>query len=690
MTPHGLADSSFIDLFNAEIVLPPNATARMRTYAALLTRESEKRCRVLWRPGNGSSRILLLVDDAKGDEGFSIAASGSEVRITGHSERGLLFGIGQLLRNIEFSLGRARLPVNRASVTSVPRYPLRGHQLGYRPKTNSYDGWNVADWHQYICDLAVFGTNTIEILPPHTDDDDVSPHFPLPPEQMMVEVSRLADLYGLDVWMWYPAMDGYDSVDQWAAVFQKLPRLDAVFTPGGDPGDMPPGALLALLEKQKQNLHRYHPRSQMWVSPQSFGEKDLDEFFRLANDAPWLDGVVHGPQCRVSLPELRRKLRASLPIRLYPDITHSLQCQFPVPDWDRAFAATEGRECINPRPEGHAAIARQYLPHSIGFISYSEGCNDDMNKFIWSSAAWNPEFSVQTCLLEYARYFIGVERAQAFAGGIARLERNWIGSARTNAAPGQTLAHFRELERNADPFMLRNWRFQQALYRAYFDDYSHRRLLGYVEIESRSRVTELGEALFQSIHMQLNVERYQAESVERGANLDTLDASLTGPRHKFDIGQGSYYDDLGDPHNRPHLVMETLTEPDPEFRKSVLIGFLYPDSLGDRYPVVWKRWGETLFDTALKLHYANLDHNAKYKLRVVYSGDARRPRVRLSANGAEIHGLMPKPWPPQPLEFEVPRELTEAGAITFAWTRETGLGGSGRGCQISEVWLIRQ
>jgi hypothetical protein len=476
------------------------------------------------------------------------------------------------------------------------------------------------------------------------------------------------------------------SLKEWAAVFEKLPRLDAVFTPGGDPGDAPPASLLSLLEKQKRSLHRYHAKAQMWVSPQSFGEKELGEFFMLANAASWLDGVVHGPQCRVSLPDLRQKLRKSLPIRLYPDITHSLACQFPVRDWDRAYAATEGRECINPRPEAHAAIARQYLPHAVGFISYSEGCNDDVNKFIWSSAAWNPGFSVETCLLEYARYFIG-ERAQEFADGLIALEENWIGPASDNASVERTLAHIQNLEKTASPVTLRNWRFQQALYRAYFDAYSRRRELGSVDNSLRTRILELGETLFQSIHMQLDVEHYKAESVERGANLDTLNAHLSGPS---EAGQGGLHDDLGDPQNRPHLMVEPNPEPDPEFRKSVLIGFLYPDSLGDQYPVAWKRWGETLFDTPLKLRYTALDPAATYKLRVVYSGDAHHIRVRLTGNNIEIHPLMVKPWPPKPLEFDIPREVTSDGTATFAWTRELGLGGSGRGCQISEVWLLRR
>ena len=94
---------------------------------------------------------------------------------------------------------------------------------------------------------------------------------------------------------------------EWGEVFQKLPRIDAVFVPGGDPGHTRPKVLMALLEKQAANLHRFHPNAQMWVSPQSFSREWLDEFLALLQAEPaWLGGVVFGPQVRVSLPELRK------------------------------------------------------------------------------------------------------------------------------------------------------------------------------------------------------------------------------------------------------------------------------------------------------------------------------------------------------------------------------------------------
>src|SRR5262249_9001310 len=129
-------------------------------------------------------------------EGFQIRTADGDrgapvVLIIGNDARGVLFGVGRFLRELRMRPGRVALP-EALNLASAPRYPLRGHQLGYRPKTNSYDGWDLAQWERYIRDLAVFGTNAIELIPPRSDDDASSPHFPLPPIAMMLSISTLA------------------------------------------------------------------------------------------------------------------------------------------------------------------------------------------------------------------------------------------------------------------------------------------------------------------------------------------------------------------------------------------------------------------------------------------------------------------------------------------------------------------
>ena len=31
------------------------------------------------------------------------------------------------------------------------------------------------------------------------------------------------------------------------------------------------------------------------------------------------------------------------------------------------------------------------MPSTMGFLTYSEGVNDDMNKFVWSGLGWDPD-----------------------------------------------------------------------------------------------------------------------------------------------------------------------------------------------------------------------------------------------------------------------------------------------------------
>src|SRR5205823_4831097 len=222
-------------------------------------------------------------------EGYRIQTSnGSKVpsvSVFGADPRGVLFGVGRLLRNVRLERDRITIPAN-LNIASKPYHKLRGHQLGYRPKTNSYDAWTLPMWEQYVRDLIVFGANSIELIPPRSDDDADSPHFPLPPMEMMIGMSKLLDSYGMDVWIWYPAMDKdysdpktvENALAEWGEVFKKLPRVDAVFVPGGDPGHTQPKYLMALLEKQTANLRKYHPKAQMWMSPQGFTAEWMDEF----------------------------------------------------------------------------------------------------------------------------------------------------------------------------------------------------------------------------------------------------------------------------------------------------------------------------------------------------------------------------------------------------------------------------
>ena len=107
------------------------------------------------------------------------------------------------------------------------------------------------------------------------------------------------------------------------------------------------------------------------------------------------------------------------------------------------------------------------------------------------------------------------------------------------------------------------------------------------------------------------------------------------------------------------------------------------------WPMSWRRFAESLYDAPLRMHYTELDPEATYRIRIVYTGDRFDTRIRLMAEGVEIHPWLKKPEPIQAVEFDVPRAATADGVLDLTWSQEPGRGGNGRGCQVAEAWLIR-
>jgi len=657
-----------MDFSNAKIV---NYTANSRQDKAaiqLLTEEIAKRSGTEFivedrMPPDHSSPLIIVgtseslqrnhpqgnpiaANDVGKPDGFQIQylAESRALYIIGNDSRGLLFGVGYFLRKAELRKGVIQLPANMEASTA-PVVEMRGHQLGYRPKVNSYDGFTVEMFEQYIRDLIVFGTNAIELMPPKTDDASDSPMFPLPQFTMMVKVGELLAKYGLDTWIWYPQIAGdygeeanvRAALAESEEIFSKVPKINAVFVPGGDPGDQKPSALFSYLARMATILHKYHPDAEIWVSPQGFSGEQMTEFLELVKQEPaWLSGIAHGPWINVDINGFRERIPPRYPIRRYPDITHTLDAQYFMPDWDYAFAATHHREPINPRPVDQAAVFHSAeLANYEGFITYSEGVNDDVNKIIWSSLGWNPNADILDVLRDYSRYFIGADYADDFAHGLLNLEENWRGPLLTNTTVHSHHLMFQQMESSASPEMLLNWRFQQALYRSYYDAYTRSRLIYETQLEEsamqalrrarergalasmnlarsildrskeqhispdwRLRIFELASALFQSTRAQLSVRKYFAIDTIRGANLDLVDYPLNDRlwlEAQFDRiskidseegrlqeiagivnwqnpGPGGFYDDLGNIANQPHLVRNLDYEKDPNGYFTPFIG----------------------------------------------------------------------------------------------------------------------
>jgi len=386
--------STSIDLSTATVVAPAGDIA-----ANVLIEEVEKRTGIRLPmsaelPPRNTAIVFATGMSGLAPEGYHLHVDESGpapiVRVTGVDRRGALYGAGQLLRRIDWGPGRIQIAAN-LDIATAPRYPIRGHQLGYRPQANSYDAWTVAQFDQYIRELAFFGVNSIEGIPFH--DERPSPVMKVPRREMNRAIGEICHRYGLDYWAWVPA--DFDlkktdlrarMLDQCDEFFNDTPELTGIFVPGGDPGDNPPELVLPFLEDMAKRLHGPHPRAKIWLSLQQFKPKQVDYVFEYINfHAPeWLGGLVAGPSSP-PIPDLRRRLPKTYKLRDYMDLTHNKICQYQVPSWDQAYALTLGREAINPRPAEFALIHNQFAPYTDGFVSYSDGIHDDVNKTIWSA-----------------------------------------------------------------------------------------------------------------------------------------------------------------------------------------------------------------------------------------------------------------------------------------------------------------
>lgn len=571
------------------------------------------------------------------------------IYIIGADYRGILYGIGKLLRNISWGKNSLRIK-SEMSIISNPVFAVRGHQIGYRPKTNAYDAWDEKQYEQYIRELAFFGANAIELIPPRSDDALLSSHMKLDPFEMMIITAGIIESYGLDVWIWYPNV-GKDYISEEGLkfelaereeIFSKLPKITALSIPGGDPGELDADHFFEWSYKIAEILNKYHPEAKIWISPQNFllTKEWVEYFYKRVNQKPeWLGGVVFGPWERDPAEILREKISKDIPIRNYPDITHSYFAQYAIPDWDIAFAMTLGRECINPRPAAMKHIHHSTAGFTIGGITYSEGINDDVNKFVWAELDWNPEASVYDVVREYASLFISSELADNITQAIMLLEENWDGSVLSNSNIRRTYFIWSDIEKRLKDDVKDNYRFKLCLLRAIYDAYIRRNLIYETEMEQqvldilekcsyndinagvsiavelldkmknnsigvdlRARCLKLADELFDLIGAQFSVIRHEAIRWQRGAFMDDIDLPLSdyewireqltqgfeeqddkGKRVivqnildiKLGIGKG-YYDNMGTSFGKRRITNKLEWEKDPGFRTSPLAAFATP------------------------------------------------------------------------------------------------------------------
>ena len=751
-----------IDISKAGILISPEIKPKVQVSALkILQEEVNKRSGFAlkkisaWPNSNkitialalsGSSTLVGRTIPVGGDktlpeyqsEGFRVFFDHTTLWIIGADSRAILFGIGEVLRTAKVE-SKKFIVDDAWNIATSPTYSLRGHQLGYRNTANSYDAWSVEQYDQYIRELVLFGTNAIENIPPIGKGS--SPHFKISREEMNVKMSEICDAYDIEYWVWTPAeVDLKDKnlrakeLDFHEANYKNVPRLDNIFFPGGDPGHNHPSEVMPFLNDLHARLMKHHPEAGIWISLQGFSQEQVDYFYQYLklNQPTWLRGVVSGPSSP-SISETRYRLPAQYKHRHYPDITHNVRCDYPALNFDQAFALTIGREGINPQPVYYANIHGKYAPFTDGFISYSDGCHDDVNKIIWSQRGWNPQKPIRDILIEYSRFFFNTEVELKAAEGILGLEKNWDGSLIDNGSIEPTLSYWKSLE-NEQTKLSDNWRWQLLVLRAYYDAYIQKRLINETKLEDQAnKVLELAETtsinkamedaltivnkaafepiaqdlrktiedycaqLFKSCGLQTSVEKYQASNSQRGCILDFVDyplnnrwwladqfkliSELESEEDKLERikiiyswenpGPGSYYDNVSNIAQSPHVTTTVYDAVD----------YGWWDSGYCRW-----RLSSQVYQNDPILEYEDLDPNARYIVRVAGYGEAL---IRI--DGQRLEPMVYDKERDGFKEFVVPKSAVGDGEIrvTFDKPEESHLRWRFYS-SVSDVWLIKR
>lgn len=735
------------------------ARAGFRPVAEVLSRELAQRTGTVWplreaamahTPEAASStdasfqHVTLGLDRGLKPESFRITPAGDTLRLHAADKAGALFGIGHLLRHLALSeegpvlLGGAH--------EETPAMPVRGHQLGYRAQANSYDAWTVEQFEQHIVELAFFGTNMIENIP--FQDDRPVVNQALPRRELNRAMSAICDKYGLQYWVWTPAdfeltdrAKATAQLDQYEELYRDCVRLDGVFFPGGDPGDNAPELVMPYLGEVAARLAQHHPNARIWMSVQGFSLRQIDYVYDWirANRPKWLGGLVAGPSSP-TIQSMRRQLAPEYGLRDYPDITHTVRCQNPVPWWDPAFAATLGRECINVRPLFHKVLFQFFAPFLTGFGTYSDGIHDDINKIVYSRLGCVPDSNVRDILVEYARCFWGNTYASAIADGLLALEKGWEGPLKDNGTVESTLALWHDLEQKLST-LTTTWRGQMFLTLAEYNAYIRRRLVEESALERdfiaevnattffddaaldtlvaslqpspnperdalRDSIARRFDFLFHSIGLQSSVEKYQASGRERGCSLDTMDypmnnrwwledefkkvralplaeraAAVRAIANWENPGPGGFYDNLGHPGKSPHVVRGMEIEVEPDLERIQTPGHWMWDDGKTRKRLSW----QVTMDWPTALRYDGLKSGASYRLRLTGFGKAYPVADGLSLaplrEGTDIGAIK---------EFEIPRDATADGKLEITFRRPTDEADLNwrQQSRASEAWLV--
>jgi hypothetical protein len=500
------------------------ATGRARYTLLLGTPASSAGARACWERQPEAAR--------PGTDGFCLSTTpdaAGKLYLVGESARGVVAGVGKLLRLSSFGQGRIAIP--ELAITETPRLPLRGMYFA----SHFFNYYHVAPLEEVdrlIEQQALWGASSLAVwFDMHHFNglqDPAAQHF----LRRLKHFEESAHALGMDFGLAMISNEGYANspkalrvvpnlgaygveicpskpeglaqlAKQQSELFAAFPRLEFAWTWAHDAGGCgcqqcaPWGGNghLRASEQLARLFHERFPQGKVWTSTwiyDLFVPGEYDALFRyLREQQPaWLDGVLMGSYSPNEYDRiLARPLRDRYPLADFPEI--SMDGMFPWGGWG-----------ANPLPDHFNTLFDKLRGATIGGWCYSEGIYEDLNKFLWIQHFWDPERPTDDILGEYAAYYLSPDCA---ADGV-RLFHLLQQTVKRHCWNIENLAQADEawdvaqkIDARLQPWARASWRWRLLYLRARLDHLARR--LGHISPQARQALAPSFEEIRRIYHL---------------------------------------------------------------------------------------------------------------------------------------------------------------------------------------------
>ena len=482
------------------VVLPQQADAVLQNIAGVFARQVAQRCEArVAADAVGPLTVELAIATEIGSEGFRIEdRPGGGVKIIGNDARGVLYGVGKLLRTSRYDRGGFTPGAWRG--TSIPGKPVRGIYFATHFH-NFYHDAPVDEVQRYVEDVGLWGLNTLIVwYDMHHFKGFDSPEavdfrkrlkaicgsarrvgldvgfasvanegYANSPEAIRADVKGMRGAaFPTDVCTARPegrryVLDNFARLYDWAGHLQPKWVMIWPYDSGGcgcrqcQPWGH--GGYLRIAEPLAKLARRKFPGARVMLSTWLFNGEEWAGLARAFATRPdWMDYLLAEPAFVPSTANSppAHPAPAGLPLVGFPEIS-----MVGWPAWG-GFGA-------NPLPTRYEREWKDVKAQWQGGFPYSEGIFEDINKVLFAGFYWRADTTADETLKEYIAFEYSPEVVDPVLPAIRLLEKNVAPHERV----GPWSLKARDLMEQADARLTaqarRAWRWRILLLRARID-----------------------------------------------------------------------------------------------------------------------------------------------------------------------------------------------------------------------------